>query len=355
MKKIFLLSTLFVSIIATSPLRGEQTIATEINELLKNDIDIQQRKNIKDSQLRFFLYLIDIIKDRAKDKNYSWFDALFFNTIQFNNVGGLIYLPEEKAPKLHAMVNELAQKSGIPKPDIFLAGDDDQFNAFADSFSPSTSMIVLCKKLIDNVSDEALRGVIGHELGHIKYYHSPKQIALGLSALGIVIGATIVAYKSVNHHDANTQPAQYIPPSTWDYIKWGTAIATIISMPILLMLMSRYFEEQADGESINIAGAKAYLTAMQAFKDHADQEYTQFEKDFSYCLEQLAALKTTWPEKWADLEKNLGKYRDEFFALYQNMLTQAITHPSLESRIKRGQAATTPTSQSPHQKTIQDS
>lgn len=78
-----------------------------------------------------------------------------------------VELPYEEAPWLHDMVEELARKAGIPKPRIYLAPIDVP-NAFATGRDPEHAAVAVTSGILQILTPEELKGVLAHELGHIK-------------------------------------------------------------------------------------------------------------------------------------------------------------------------------------------
>lgn len=76
-------------------------------------------------------------------------------------------LAEEEAPRLHAMVRELSHSAGIPMPRLYMIPQD-QPNAFATGRSPKHSAVAVTRGITQLLSESELRGVIAHELAHIK-------------------------------------------------------------------------------------------------------------------------------------------------------------------------------------------
>jgi heat shock protein HtpX len=72
-----------------------------------------------------------------------------------------------EAPDLHAMVGELAAGAGLPMPRIYLVPDR-QPNAFATGRSPRHGVIAVTEGLLELLDGRELRGVLAHELSHIK-------------------------------------------------------------------------------------------------------------------------------------------------------------------------------------------
>lgn len=72
-----------------------------------------------------------------------------------------------EAPDLHAMVEELSAKAEIPKPRVYVMPEA-QPNAFATGRNPKHGVVAVTEGLIQLVERRELRGVIAHELAHIK-------------------------------------------------------------------------------------------------------------------------------------------------------------------------------------------
>jgi heat shock protein HtpX len=73
----------------------------------------------------------------------------------------------EEAPELHAMVEELAQKAQIPMPRVCLLPED-QPNAFATGRNPAHGVVAVTQGIVRLLDRRELRGVIAHELAHIR-------------------------------------------------------------------------------------------------------------------------------------------------------------------------------------------
>lgn len=76
-------------------------------------------------------------------------------------------LQEKEAPQVYRAVRELTQRSGMPMPGIYLMPTD-QPNAFAAGRNPGNSVVSVTTGLLRMLDYEELKGVIAHELAHIK-------------------------------------------------------------------------------------------------------------------------------------------------------------------------------------------
>lgn len=93
--------------------------------------------------------------------------AYFFSdrlVLRMHNAREIV--PDE-APDLHAMLAELSQKAGIPKPRLYLIAED-QPNAFATGRNPEHGVVAITEGIVHVLDRRELRGVIAHELAHIK-------------------------------------------------------------------------------------------------------------------------------------------------------------------------------------------
>jgi heat shock protein HtpX len=71
------------------------------------------------------------------------------------------------APGLHAVVEELAARAGIPKPRVYLIPDA-QPNAFATGRNPRHGVVAVTEGILSLLTPRELRGVLAHEIAHIK-------------------------------------------------------------------------------------------------------------------------------------------------------------------------------------------
>lgn len=78
-------------------------------------------------------------------------------------------LPEEAAPDLHNLIENLAITAGIPKPKIYLI-DSPALNAFATGRDPAHASIAVTSGLLQRLEKTELEGVLAHELSHVKNF-----------------------------------------------------------------------------------------------------------------------------------------------------------------------------------------
>ncbi|HEY3115141.1 MAG TPA: M48 family metalloprotease, partial [Chloroflexota bacterium] len=73
----------------------------------------------------------------------------------------------DEAPDLHRIVEELAAETHIPKPRLYVSPTDSP-NAFATGRDPSHAALAVTSGLLNLLGPDELRGVLSHEMGHIR-------------------------------------------------------------------------------------------------------------------------------------------------------------------------------------------
>jgi len=87
---------------------------------------------------------------------------------------------EINSGEIYDIVKEVAVKAGIPMPRVYII-DEDQPNAFATGRNPSNSAVAITTGLINLLNYNEIRGVIAHEIAHIKN----RDILISTIAAGI--------------------------------------------------------------------------------------------------------------------------------------------------------------------------
>ena len=92
---------------------------------------------------------------------------------------------EKEYPKLHNIIKELSTKANLPKPKLYIIPAS-HANAFATGRNPKHSAVAVTQGILELLAEDELKGVLAHELAHIK------NRDILISSIAAVIAGTIV-------------------------------------------------------------------------------------------------------------------------------------------------------------------
>jgi heat shock protein HtpX len=95
------------------------------------------------------------------------FFSYFFSDKLALRMSGAKPVTEEEAPGLYQMVRELTTRADLPMPSLHVIPQE-QPNAFATGRNPNHSAVAVTAGIMKRLSEDELRGVIAHELAHIR-------------------------------------------------------------------------------------------------------------------------------------------------------------------------------------------
>lgn len=165
-----------------------------------------------------------------------------------------------EAPELYGIVQELAQRAGLPMPRVYLI-DEEQPNAFATGRNPENAAVAATTGLLRHLSREEVAGVMAHELSHVR--HRDTLIMTIAATLSGAIGM-LASFGGMmgGGRDSNGRPL----------VNPIVAIAAMILAPLaaalVQMAISRGREYEADRMGAEISGQPLWLASALA-KLHA--------------------------------------------------------------------------------------
>jgi heat shock protein HtpX len=101
---------------------------------------------------------------------------------------GAVPISEAEAPRLYEAVRDIANRADIPMPRVYYI-DQPQPNAFATGRNPDNAVVAVTRGLVELCSRDELRGVLAHEIGHIKH----RDILIGSVAAAVATGISFLA------------------------------------------------------------------------------------------------------------------------------------------------------------------
>lgn len=76
-------------------------------------------------------------------------------------------IDEHQAPEIYRIVRDLAMEADMPMPRVYLIPEETP-NAFATGRNPQNAVVAVTEGLVHILTKQEIRGVIAHEMGHIK-------------------------------------------------------------------------------------------------------------------------------------------------------------------------------------------
>jgi heat shock protein HtpX len=95
---------------------------------------------------------------------------------------------EAEAPQLYRMVRQLTQQAGLPMPRICVMPTEAP-NAFATGRNPEHAVVAVTQGILGLLKEDELRGVLGHELAHVKH----RDILIGSIAATLAGAIMLIA------------------------------------------------------------------------------------------------------------------------------------------------------------------
>jgi len=158
---------------------------------------------------------------------------------------------ETSAPRFYGMVRELAQRAQMPMPKVYLI-DEAAPNAFATGRNPEHAAVAATTGILNVLTERELRGVMAHELAHVKHRDILISTISATMAGAISMLANFAAF--FGGRDSEGRPANPIA---------GIAVAILapLAASVIQMAISRAREFEADRGGAEISGDPAALAS----------------------------------------------------------------------------------------------
>ena len=149
---------------------------------------------------------------------------------------------EQEAPKLYQMVRDLTTRAGLPMPQLYVIPQE-QPNAFATGRNPQHSAVAVTQGILQLLSEDELRGVLAHELGHVRNH----DILIQSVAATIGGAITYLAYMLMWFGGDDNSPLGLVA-------SLALVLLAPIAAAIIQMAISRQREFSADATGADICG-----------------------------------------------------------------------------------------------------
>jgi heat shock protein HtpX len=149
---------------------------------------------------------------------------------------------EEEDPRLYQMVRELTTRAGLPMPKLYVIPQE-QPNAFATGRNPKHSAVAVTAGIRKLLTEDELRGVLSHELGHVRNH----DILLTSVVATIASAITWIGYMVLWIGGDSDSPLGIVGP----LLLW---LLAPIAAAIIQLAISRQREYAADATGAEISG-----------------------------------------------------------------------------------------------------
>ena len=158
------------------------------------------------------------------------------------------------APQFHAMIADLAQRAGLPMPRVYLI-DEDAPNAFATGRNPEHAAVAATTGILRVLSEPELRGVMAHELAHVKH----RDILISTVSATMAGAISMLANFAMFFGGRNSEGRSHNP-----IVGLLVMILAPLAASLIQMAISRAREFEADRGGAEISGdPQALASALQ--------------------------------------------------------------------------------------------
>src|ERR1700710_1939807 len=151
-------------------------------------------------------------------------------------------IEESENPRLYQMMRELTTRADLPMPRLYVIPSD-QPNAFATGRNPKHAAVAVTRGITKLLSEDELRGVLAHELTHVRN----RDILIQSVASAIGMAITYLAYMLMWFGDDDNSPLGLVA-------SLGLVILAPISASIIQLAISRQREDAAAAGGAEICG-----------------------------------------------------------------------------------------------------
>ena len=169
---------------------------------------------------------------------------------------------EVTAPQFHRMIAELARNAGLPMPKVYII-DEAQPNAFATGRNPEHAAVAATTGILRLLSERELRGVMAHELAHVKH----RDTLISTISASIAGAISVLAQFGMLFGGRGNERGGVHP-----IVALLVMIVAPIAAMLIQMAISRSREFEADRGGAEICGdPQALAVALQKIHNYAHQ------------------------------------------------------------------------------------
>jgi heat shock protein HtpX len=187
--------------------------------------------------------------------------AYYFSDRLVLRMHGAREIDPAQAPQLHGMVRELAARAELPMPRVYLI-EDPQPNAFATGRNPAHGVVAVTTGILEILSPRELRGVLAHELAHIKNRDILVSTIAACATSVVTYAAHAVGFLGMGGHQNDEE-------SSSPYAGILMMLVAPIAATLIQLGISRSREYLADETGAAISGDPLALASALARLEQA--------------------------------------------------------------------------------------
>jgi heat shock protein HtpX len=172
--------------------------------------------------------------------------------------------PDPRVANYARDVRDMADGAGLPRPRVYII-DQDQPNAFATGRDPAHAAVAATRGLLAMLDRREVRGVMGHELAHVKH-----RDTLTMTVTATIAGAVSALANFAfffGGRDENGRPTGFIGALV-------VALLAPLAAGLVQMAISRGREYEADRGGAEISGdPEALASALRKIEAYAKGGY----------------------------------------------------------------------------------
>jgi heat shock protein HtpX len=201
----------------------------------------------------------------------------------------------EQLPQVYAIVEDLTRRADMPMPKIYVSPEA-QPNAFATGRSPNHAAVCVTQGILQVLDDDELRGVLAHELSHVKNRDILISSVAAAVAMGIMVVARFAMFGAIFGGGGNNREGGNA---------FG-ALAMLILAPIaaslLQMSLSRSREFQADASGAHMLNdGESLARALEKIEAYVKQRPMNVNpaQAQAYIVNPLTGRKVEFANLWS--------------------------------------------------------
>lgn len=171
----------------------------------------------------------------------------------------------QEAPELYRIVEDLARRANMPVPRLYMSPSP-QPNAFATGRNEKHAVVAVTQGILPLLTEDELRGVLAHELAHVRNHDILLTSVAAAVALGITMLARMIMWGAMFGGMGNDREGQ----NPLGLIAMMVLAPIAAAMLQMALSRSREFEADHDGAAL-LGSGESLARALEKIEAAAKQ------------------------------------------------------------------------------------